>query len=174
MTTKHTDHRKLAARFLDHLSKLSKDRGAMADLRRALNPTQRHRAWPLLAQFWQVNDPRFIIFETVAGLFAHHPEPTEKGNIGTACLQLKGLHSTFEGRFRRLLSCDDREELCRQLRPVVLAAKPKGIKINYEQLFLDLWRWEWSERVKADWATAFWGAPAEEEAVPPANTEVAP
>jgi CRISPR type I-E-associated protein CasB/Cse2 len=38
----------------------------------------------------------------------------------------------------------------------VLAAKAKGVKINYEQLVVDL-RY-WGDKVKARWAREFWGA----------------
>ena len=41
------------------------------------------------------------------------------------------------GEIRRLLSCD-RDEICERLRPVILAAKAKGIAVNYEELFADL------------------------------------
>ncbi len=168
MTTKQTDPHELAARFLKHLRQLKNDRGAMADLRRALNPAQRHRAWPLLARFGGIDDPRF---ETIAGLFAYHPEETSNGNLGTSCRRLSGQHNTFEGRFRRLLACD-RDDVCDHIRPVVLTARAKGIPVNYEQLFADLCYW--SDKVKAGWAAEFWGAPPEEKVAAPANTEAAP
>ncbi len=165
MTTTQTKPQELAGRFLEYLRRLKNDRGAMADLRRALSPAQRHRAWPLLARFGRIDDPRY---ETVAGLFAYHPDETNSGNLGTTCRQLSGDHNTFDGRFRRMLACD-RDDICDHIRPVILTAKAKSIRVNYEQLFADLCYW--SENVKARWAAEFWGAPAEEEAVAPANTE---
>lgn len=166
MTTTQTDPKEVAARFLKHLRQFKNDRGAMADLRRALNAAQRHRAWPLLARFGGIDEPRF---ETVAGLFAHHPEETTAGNLGTTCRQLSGEHNSFEGRFRRLLSCD-RDDICQHVRPVVFAAAAKGIRVNYEQLFTDLWYW--SDAVKVRWATEFWGATHEEDI--PAAMEAKP
>ncbi|MCS6805131.1 MAG: type I-E CRISPR-associated protein Cse2/CasB [Acidobacteriota bacterium] len=168
MNTKQTDPQELAAQFLKYLRQLKNDRGAMADLRRALNPAQRHRAWPLLARFGGIGNARY---ETVAGLFAHHPEETNAGNLGTTCRQLGAEHNTFEGRFRRLLACD-REEICDHIRPVVFVAKSKGVPVNYEQLFVDLWYW--SDAVKVRWAAEFWGAPASEETGAPAITEAVP
>src|SRR5262245_30068055 len=109
----------------------------MADLRRALNPVQRHRAWPLLARVGGIGNPRI---EVVAGLFAYHPEETNQGNLGTTCRHLAGENNSFDARFRRLLSCDY-DEICDWLRPVVLAAKAKGIDVNYEELFRDLSYW---------------------------------
>ena len=168
MTTKQTDPRERAAHFLNYLRRLKNDRGAMADLRRALNPVQRHRAWPMLARFGGIDDARF---ETVAGLFAYHPEEARDGNLGTTCRRLSGEHNTFEGRFRRLLSCD-RDDICEHIRPVVLAAGSKGIPVNYEELLADLIYW--SDAVKVRWAVEFWGSAAEEKTGATSKGEVAP
>ncbi len=164
MNAKQTDPKELAAQLLRYLRQLQRDRGAMAELRRALNPAQRHRAWPLLARIGGIGDRRY---ETVAGLFAYHPEETGAGNLGTTCRKLSGDHRTFEGRFRRLLACG-RDDIYDHIRPVVLAAKAP---MNYEQLFADLSYW--GETVKARWAAEFWGAPEGEETTAPATTETA-
>jgi CRISPR system Cascade subunit CasB len=145
--------------MLAWLRSLRNDRGAMANLRCALVPARRHRAWPLLARVGGIDDP---IAETVAALYAYHPDETGKGNLGDTCRQLAGTHNSFDGRFRRLLACD-RDELCQRLRPIVLAAKAKGIPVNYHTLAEDL-GW-WGERVRIRWAQAFWAASAEEAAV---------
>lgn len=155
MTSSPIDIRNPGSRFLEYLRRLRNDRGAMADLRRAVNPAQAHRAWPLLAPFGGIGDERM---EVVAALFAYHPEETTSGNLGTTCRRLSGEYSTFEGRFRRLLACD-REDVCRHIRPVILAAKAKGVPINYEGLFADLHYW--GNSVKTRWASEFWGAPSE-------------
>jgi CRISPR system Cascade subunit CasB len=148
-----------AARLLAYLRRLKDDRGAMADLRCALNPTRLPRAWPMLARVGGIGSPRV---ESVAGLFAYHPDETDKGNLGTTCLRLRQQNESFDGRFRRLLSCD-RDEICERLRPVILAAKAKGIPVNYEGLFADLCYW--GERVKERWAREYWGAPEGEESI---------
>jgi CRISPR type I-E-associated protein CasB/Cse2 len=166
MTNQQTGPKRRAAQLLTYLRQLKEDRGAMAELRRALTPTQRHRAWPLLARVGGIDEPRY---ETVAGLFAYHPLETGTGNLGVTCRLLSGDHNTFEGRFRRLLSCD-RNNICEHVRPVVLAAKAKGIPVNFEQLFVDLSYW--SDAVKARWAVEYWGAPLAE--YPPATTEATP
>lgn len=152
MSERSFDPNEAAAALLAHLRRLKEDRGAMANLRGALKPSLRHRAWPLLGQFNRlaIGERRY---ETVAGLFAHNPEHDPSvGNLGDTCRQLSKEHSTFDGRFRRMLACD-REEICDHIRPVVLA---KGARVNYEQLFCDLWYW--SDSVKVKWARAFWGA----------------
>ncbi len=148
-----------AAALLAWLRSLKNDRGALANLRCALAPARRHRAWPLLARVGGIDDP---IAETVAALYAYHPDETSTGNLGDTCRALAGTHNSFDARFRRLLMCD-RDELCERLRPIVLAAKAKGIPVNYQTLIEDLcW---WSERVRIRWAQAFWAASAEEAAV---------
>ena len=38
---------------------------------------------------------------------------------------------------------------------MILAAKAKGINVNYEQLLADLHYW--GESVKVDWAREYWG-----------------
>jgi len=87
-------------------------------------------------------------------------EETGTGNLGTTCRRVAAESASFDGRFRRLLACD-REEICERLRPVVLAARARGIPINHEALFADLHYW--SSSVKARWAREYWGAPEGEE-----------
>jgi CRISPR system Cascade subunit CasB len=151
MSETRPDPKQKAASTLAYLRQLKGDRGAMADLRRALNPAQRHRAWPLLARVGGIGDPRI---EAIAGLFAYHPDEAHEGNLGTTCRRLFGENKSFDARFRRLLVCD-RDEICDRLRPVILAAKAKGIAVNYEQLLADLHCW--SDRTKASWAQEYWG-----------------
>jgi CRISPR type I-E-associated protein CasB/Cse2 len=109
--------------------------------------------------------------EAVAGLFAYHSDETQAGNLGTTCRHLATENNSFDGRFRRLLSCD-REEICERLRPVILAAKAKGIPINYEELYADLCYW--GDNVKARWAREYWGAPEGEETAALASSEATP
>src|SRR5262249_37265660 len=137
MSDNRPNPKEIAANLLSYLRQLRSDRGAMADLRCALNPTRRARAWPLLARVGGIDR---AIYETVAGLFASHPDETHSGNIGSTCRQLAAENNSFDGRFRRLLSCD-RHELGDRLRPIVLGAKAKRIPVNYEELFINWWYW---------------------------------
>ena len=154
-----------AAAILALVRSLQRDRGAMSTLRCALAPARRHRAWPLLARIGGIDDP---VAETIAGCYAYHPEETREGNFGDTCRALAGQHNSFDTRFRRLLACD-REQLCERIRPVVLAAKSKGIRVNYESLGADL-LW-WGDRVRTRWAQAYWGGAATDESSTPAKTE---
>lgn len=160
MTTEGQNAEASATRLLAWLRRLREDRGAMANLRCAVTPARRARAWPLLGQVGGIDRS---IYESVAGLFAHHPEETDSGNLGTTCRRLAGENASFDARFRRLLGCD-REEVCERLRPIVLAARSKGFPVNYRQLFEDLWYW--GDRVKTRWAKEYW--PPAETGEPPA------
>jgi CRISPR system Cascade subunit CasB len=151
MSAVQSDPRETAARLLTYLRKLKNDRGAMAGLRCALSPSRLPRAWPLLARVGGIGNWRI---EAVAGLFAYHPEETDKGNLGTTCRRLTPSYKSFDGRFRRLLSCD-RDEIREWVRPVVVAAKAKGVRVNYEQLFVDLCYW--GDEVRTCWAREYWG-----------------
>jgi CRISPR system Cascade subunit CasB len=166
MSTAQSSPKEFAARLLAYLNRLSEDRGAMADLRCALNPSKLHRAWPLLARVGGIGDPRI---ETIAGLFAYHPSETGSGNLGTTCRRLAAENNSFDARFQRLLSCRDRDEICERLRPVILAAKAKGIRVNYTELYADLCYW--GDHVKARWAREYWGAPEGEETAALASSE---
>jgi len=168
MSTDQPDPNETGARMLAYLRQLKNDRGAMADLRCALNPTKLPRAWPLLARIGGIGNPRI---ETLAGLFAYHPNEIDTGNLGTTCLRLKEQNQSFDARFRRLLACD-RDEICERLRPVILAAKAKGIPVNYEKLFADLCYW--GGTVKAHWAREYWGAPDTDKSMPAIATEATP
>lgn len=168
MSVDRSDPKEAAARLMAYLRQLKNDRGAMADLRCTLSPAQIPRAWPLLAHVAGIGNPRI---EAVAGLFAYHPEETHTGNLGTTCRRVAAESSSFDGRFLRLLSCD-RDEICERLRPVILAARTKGIAVNYEKLFADLCYW--GDSVKASWACEYWGVPEDEDRAAVAASEVMP
>ena len=105
------DPKETAARLLAYLRRLRNDRGAMADLRCALNPNKLPRAWPLLGRVGGIGNPRI---EAVAGLFAYHPDEAHSGNLGTTCRRLAAENNSFDARFQRLLACD-RDEICERL-----------------------------------------------------------
>jgi CRISPR system Cascade subunit CasB len=157
MTPNQLDPKETAARLMAYLRRLKNDRGAMAALRCALIPGKLSRAWPLLEQVGGIGNTRI---ETIAGLFAYHPEETLTGNLGKTCRRLRVTTEWFDARFCRLLVCD-RDQICERLRPVILAAKAKGIPINYAELFSDLHCW--SSIVKARWARDYWGVAEGEE-----------
>jgi len=168
MSADRFDPRGNATRLLTYLRRLKNDRGAMADLRCALNPMKLPRAWPHLGHVDGIGDPRI---QAVAGLFAYHPDETDTGNLGTTCRRLTAESNSFDGRFRRLLSCD-RDEICERLRPVIFSAKAKAIAVNYEELFADLCYW--GDNVKTRWAREYWRIPKAEESPTLGTSEAVP
>jgi len=163
--------------FLAHLQGLVRrdDRGALADLRRGFSETTEHRAWPHLAGWCDLTDSRERqIMSTVAAGFAlHGRSDLEAGNMGATLRGLamgvdrqnaaKALES-FDGRFRRFLSCSSAEEVCERLPGVLRAAERKAVPVDFARLHRDLFLW--GERTKIEWADQYWGGrppPAEQE-----------
>jgi CRISPR type I-E-associated protein CasB/Cse2 len=161
--------------FVARLLRWKDDRGALASLRCGLRSQSalRRRAWPLLAQLTSLESPMLIIFQTVAGLWAADPDSHRAGfgDFGVTCRKLRGEHESFDLRFRRLLACDDREELCERLVPVALAAQAKGIVVDYDRIFSDLQYFAGAgrDRVRTHWAQSYWGT-SEIEAEPETQT----
>jgi len=159
--------------FVQWLQDHHQDRGLMAELRRGLTRDTEWRAWPHLTQWCDLTRPdERVAFAAVAGAFATHPEATHTGNLGDTMREIAtggagkksdrqaGLRS-FEGRFRRLLTCESVEELAERVGAVVRAAKQKGVPICYLQLLRDLRRFRWPdsrEQAKVHWAASFWRA----------------
>ncbi|OGV64081.1 MAG: type I-E CRISPR-associated protein Cse2/CasB [Lentisphaerae bacterium RIFOXYB12_FULL_65_16] len=152
-----------ATRFIAFLQQRYRgDRGALANLRAALSETRRYRAWPLLGGFHgAIGNPAF---ETVAALWAADADShaSDSADLGDALRKLSGEHNSFDGRFRRLLTCD-RDEIAERVAPVVRAAQAKGVPVNYARLLSDLLCW--SDDAKLRWAKSFWGAPEDEAAL---------
>ncbi|RLB95739.1 MAG: type I-E CRISPR-associated protein Cse2/CasB [Deltaproteobacteria bacterium] len=153
-----------AKRLLKFLKEHKEDRGMMADLRRGFSEATEDRAWPYVARWCDLtNDRERIIYQTVMAAYAHHPEVSEKGNMGHVLRSLAmgdgrgedGL-KTFDGRFRRLLTCNSAQEACQHLIGIIRAVAQKEIRINYICLLKDLWYW--GKRVKLSWASAYWGS----------------
>lgn len=151
-----------AAARLTRLRERCNDSGFRSALRHWLSDAARPRAYQALMELrGTLADENF---NTVAALYAYHPQHSEDGgSLGLLCHELAAGFSTFEGRFKRLLLCDA-EEIHRHLRPIILAARAKGIAVDYLQLYRDLSSWGhdfYGEKVRLAWAEDFWGEVAE-------------
>lgn len=159
------------SRLFEQLRKRKDDRGMMANLRCILVDNKKHRAWPVLSRLGvRINDD---VSSFVAGLFATHPEETDRGNFGNTCKNIQGRRDEKHGddgkltpterRFQHLLAAADRTELKARIRRMVLMAKANDVPVNYQQLAVDIGRW--NDRTKNDWASVFWaqGSVSEEE-----------
>lgn len=160
----------------------SKERGALADLRRGLSEATEHRAWPHLANAGcnLLDNRERVIWQTVAAGYATLETRTKAGNLGATLHQLAlgeraGKQKTeealksFAGHFRRLLTCRTGPEVCAHLPGIFRAAKQKQVGIDFRQLYWDLAQWEDVHRqpaVRVAWAAAYWGARDGQGAVP--------
>lgn len=162
-----SEPREEAERLMAFLQKNKDDRGLMADLRCGFSPAKEHRAWPHIAAYCPLkNDFKRIVVQTVAAGFATQPDFSGKGNLGTTMRmiakgdakgsEVRKVLNSFEGRFRRLLTCADTEELCGLVPGIIRTAKAKGIPLNHRQLYCDLCYWN-GGRTKVEWAEAYWG-----------------
>ena len=158
--------------FIEYLLALTpeKDRGTLADLRKGFSKATAVRAWPHLGHFCHLNDEGDrTIFETVGAGYATHPvnDGEPYANFGTVMQKLAfesvggdaEKRKTFDTRFRRLLTCESAEEVCKHLKGAILAAKAKDVPIPWESLFWDLKKW--GDSVKVRWAAKYWMVPKE-------------
>ena len=140
--------------LLAYLRQLKNDRGAMADLRCALNPASA----PAPGRCW----PRGRHRQSAHRSRCRPVRLPSRRNAGAATWARPAAGSqrqnnSFEARFRRLLACD-RDEICDRLRPVILAAKAKGhtreLRAACSRIFAT-----GVTTCKARWAREYWGAP---------------
>lgn len=151
-----------AANFVGALRRIRNDRGKLAALRRGLTDNSRLHAdaWPVIASLGGDIGQQACV--ATAGLFASHPEESNARNFGETCRRVaqgdgKDIAESFERRFRRLLACDTVDDIISQLRSWVRLAASKGIGVNYESLFADLWNWRsYSDDIRVKWAKSFW------------------
>jgi CRISPR system Cascade subunit CasB len=173
--TEKTAIQKLQEKLFEFLRSRRDDRGLMADMRCVLVDGKRHRAWPYLGRFGGIGDTHLArTVQTVAGLYATHPEETSEGDFGALCRALLGEEerkqlATAAGvgpisrRFQHLLAAEDEEIFDRIIR-LVLRAKAEDIPVNYQRLFEDLLNWQYrTERVRTEWARGFWAPMTEPE-----------
>jgi CRISPR type I-E-associated protein CasB/Cse2 len=158
-----------AARFVGRLRALKSDRGRLAALRRALSPATAHQAWSVIADLG--GDIGHPVYSGIAALYAQHPEDGQADNFGEICRQIGGCEKTgkppasAEARFRRLLACQDQDDLLHQLRSWIRLAASQGVGVPYQSLFEDAWGWPWyASDIRVRWARSFWSAKAEPEA----------
>lgn len=111
--------------------------------------------------------------ETVAGLFAFYPQAYQaelERSFGVSCRALAAARrknenaeqeSPLDVRFRRLLSCEYRDDVCRLLPEFVRGMKAEGISLDYDTLYRHV-RF-WSDRVKEQWAMDYWSHGGKED-----------
>lgn len=169
------EYRNKLLSFLRQL-KHKDDRVALSNLRCALVKSRQYRAWPLLARFGGIGDQHGnLVVQTVAGLFATHPEDTNSGDFGMACRKLMSQDESsalvsdptavgpVARRFQHLLAADRCQEINGRVVRFVLRLKAKDIPVNYADLYDSLMYW--GDKVCNHWAGSFWQVQDLEEAV---------
>lgn len=183
MSNPITTPKERAARFVGRLRSLRQDRGQLAALRRGFSPSTVMNAWPIIVGLGgDIGQPGESVFVDIAALFASHPEESNARNFGETCRSIaladssdRTLPESYERRFRRLLACGEIADLSGQLRSWVRLADSKGVGVNYESLFADLWNWRlFAHDIRVKWARSFWQsletAPVETSAANTATT----
>jgi CRISPR system Cascade subunit CasB len=164
-----SNHRGTA--FVDYLfQRGQQDKGFAARLRRGDNPSTEYQCWETLAAFGvnleHANER--VPFALVAAAVLRSDQTTNgKLQIGQAIARSfdDGNQSDqAKTRLRRLLACEDSEEVCRILRPLLRLIQSRVTQpLDYAALLEDLhWFHADSTRIKARWAQQFYGKFAEE------------
>jgi len=161
--------------LIEFLKRNQNDRGKMATLRKGLITHQAQYTWPLLHPYGGVGHQyQARVIQTIAGLFAHYPNNTDKGsNFGDICRQLldddevkkikEGESGSVSKHFQYVLAADA-EEIFARVSRLVRRAKRDDIPVNYQQLQDDLTGWNSyrKEGIKTRWGLQFWTIHAEE------------
>jgi CRISPR system Cascade subunit CasB len=146
--------------FVEHLETLTKDRAALAELRRGLGraPGEAAGMFPYVIPFVssRYEEPDLYL---IASLFALHPSSSQSGNMGDhlyAYAKAVGDDAATTRRFVQLMR-QSRAALDTPLRQHISLLKSKEIAVNWHQLMLDISGWEHEDRrVQRRWARAYW------------------
>jgi len=156
--------------FIQDLYSLANDRAALAALRRGLGlpPGAAPQMFPYIESLLPSQRSQKLenACYLIASLFALHPAPGGKGNMGDHYRQADPevkSKDALERRFIVLLAAHS-EDLPDYLRQAVSFIKSKDVPVDWTQLFWDVLNWDDEDRrVQKWWARAFWGRPAKEE-----------
>jgi CRISPR system Cascade subunit CasB len=153
-------------RFVAGVFKLcNENKGAAARLRRADNPGTEYQSWEVLASYGvdlELERER-LPFSTIAAAIAKSKAQTNGtltlGRTIAACYEKGKDSDQAKARLSRLLACDDLNELCRLLRPLLSLVNSKlSQPLDYERLLRQLRRFAYQPQVvKAQWASDFYG-----------------
>lgn len=151
------------------LQRCAENKGLAARLRRADNPATEYQSWDVLGSLGidLERDYQRLPFVTVAAAMAKSKaEANGKLALGRAiasCYEEGRESSQAKARLRRLLACDELEEVCRVLRPILTLIDSKvGQPLDFVRLLRQLRNFPFhAQSIKAQWAQEFYGQPAE-------------
>ncbi|NLB30281.1 MAG: type I-E CRISPR-associated protein Cse2/CasB [Alcaligenaceae bacterium] len=151
--------------FVDYIIKrCQQDKGFAARLRRADNSATEYQSWEILGRWVDLENAwERLPYATVAAAIARS-KVDRNGTLGLGqglakCYSDKNTESDKGGpanaRLRRLLACNDTQEVCRVIRPLLTMIGGRVDQpLNYGQLLRDL-RY-FSEKSKIRWAQDFY------------------
>ncbi|MCB1704625.1 MAG: type I-E CRISPR-associated protein Cse2/CasB [Halioglobus sp.] len=140
------------------------DKGLSARLRRADNPATEYQSWDLLGRMGidLENDNQRLPFVTVAAAIAKtKAEKNGRLSLGSAlaaCYEDGNKSDQATARLRRLLACNELEELCRILRPMLALIDSKVDQtLDFTRLLIQLRKFGYNaQSIKAQWAQEFY------------------
>ncbi len=166
MTTAEEQHQKSREEnFVEAIIKrCQSDKGFAARLKRADNPATEYQSWEILAAFGIDLEKSYarLPFATVGAAIAKakidHNGTLGLGQAIARCYDDGRESDQAKAKLRRILACQDSEELCRILRPVIALIQSRIIEpLNYSLLLTQLYRFHWNqERIKTAWAQEFY------------------
>lgn len=148
---------------------LEKDKGMAARLRRADNPATEYQSWEFLAGFGIDLEKEYqrLPFVTVAAAMAKAGGngSLRLGQAIARCYDDGNQSDQAKAKLRRVLACDELDELCRILRPVLTLIESRVPQpLDYIRLLTQLRSFHWdAQKIKAQWAQEFYGQQAESE-----------
>ncbi len=165
------DEKQIEFQFVNYLERLNQNdnKAALATLRKAAGkpPGSIMDVYPTIVP-WLREDAKpweeRTAF-TIAPLFALHPKPGGKGNMGYTFnrIKIQTNSESTEGRFVALLNCHP-DDLYKHLRHAISLAKSKDISINWHQLYYDMQQWSHPDGfIQKQWAKSFWSRKFEEK-----------
>lgn len=153
------------AAFVNYVfQRCQQDKGFAARLRRGDNPATEYQCWETLAAFGvnleYVNErqPFALIAAAIARSSQKNNGSLKLGQAVARSFDEGNQSDQARARLRRLLACDDIEEVCRILRPQLSLIQSRGQQMDYASLLEDLYWFDSATlRIKARWAQQFYG-----------------
>ena len=151
------------------IERCKKDKGFAAKLRRADNPNTEYQSWEILGPWIDLENKFQRLPYAAIGSAISRAKLETNGNLsfGKAIAMAYAEKGTTEysdqakARLRRLLACNDMEEACRIIRPVLTLVQSKvNQPLDYAKLLSEL-RY-FGEKTKTRWAKDFYGQRDEE------------
>jgi CRISPR system Cascade subunit CasB len=159
-------------RFVAHaIERCQNNKGLAARLRRADNPAMEYQSWELLARFgvdlekeWE-RLPYATVTCAIAKAKVEKNGSLSLGRAIASCYEDGNDSDAAKARLRRLLACENMDELCRYLRPLLALVSSRVTQpLDYSALLKSLLRFYYdTQKIKAHWAQDFYGRQSDKE-----------